>query len=243
MATTATAPGASPTASGEVTFDRGGSTKPLGMTFVSPGRARTNDDLDGFMAGSGLNGPFVADLTSDFLAHERCGLHLYRSVAGRTLNPVLRARYEQFGNETEEHILILEELISAAGGDSGYVSPSARATEKMGTAILQATFLLGGSVDVMTQELAMLDAVMLAEARDHANWSFLSKLAAEVPAGATRQALAAAAGQVEPQEDEHLSWAQETRSKMMLLQSKSKMMATAGAKAEELMARAREWLK
>ncbi len=112
----------------------------------------------------------------------------------------------------------------------------------MGAATLEATFLLGGSVDVMTQELVMLDAVMLAEARDHANWSFLSQLVAEVPDGPAKEALASAVGQVEPQEDNHLGWAQETRGKMMMLQAKSKAMATAGAKVEEMAAKVKDWL-
>jgi rubrerythrin len=173
---------------------------------------------------------------SDFLTHEMCGVHLYRSVAGRTLNPVLKSRYNDFLTETEEHVRILRELITTLGGDPQYVSPSARAAHKMGAATLQATFLLGGSVDVMTQELVMLDAVMLAEARDHANWSFLSQLVAEVPDGPSKEALASAVSQVEPQEDNHLGWAQETRSKMMMMQAKSKAMATAGAKVEEMTA-------
>jgi rubrerythrin len=224
----------------EVMHHTGGTSKPLGMTYVDPRRQVTNDLLDPFMAGSGLNGPFVADLMSDFLTHERCGMHLYRSVAGRTNNPVLKSRYNQFGNETDEHIRILEELIGELGGDPRYVSPSARAAEKVDAAALQATFLLGGSVDVMTQELVMLDAVVLAETRDHANWSFLAQLVAELPEGDARDALARAVGQVEPQEDQHLAWAQETRSKMMMLQAKSKIMATAGAKVEEVTAKVRD---
>jgi rubrerythrin len=226
----------------EVTYDTGGKSKPIGMTYVDARRQMTNEDLDAFIPGSGLNGPFIADLMSDFLAHEMCGVHLYRSVSGRTLNPILKSKYKEFLSETEVHVRILQECITALGGDPQYVSPSARAAHKMGAATLQATFLLGGSVDVMTQELVMLDAVMLAESRDHANWSFLSQLVEQVPAGPSKEALAAAVGQVEPQEDEHLGWAQETRSKMMMMQAKSKAMATAGAKVEEMAARVKEWL-
>jgi rubrerythrin len=226
----------------EVTYDTGGKSKSIGMTYVDARRAMTDKDLDAFIPGSGLNGPFVADLMSDFLAHEMCGVHLYRSVGGRTLNPLLKSRYKEFLGETEQHVGILRELITTLGGDPQYVSPSARATHKMGAATLQATFLLGGSIDVMTQELVMLDAVMLAEARDHANWSFLSQLVAEVPDGPAKEALAGAVGRVEPQEDNHLGWAQETRSKMMMLQAKSKAMATAGAKMEEMAAKVKDWL-
>jgi rubrerythrin len=212
-----------------------------GMTAVDPARQFTEGERQQFLDGTGLNGPFVADLLSDMLTHLRCGAHLYRSVATRTNNPVLKRQYEHFGEETVEHVDILETLISQLGGDPMYVSPAARATEKADSALVESTFLLAGSVDIMTQELVMLDAVMLAEAKDHANWSGLGKLVDTFPEGEVRDHVGRAVGQVEPQEDEHLGWAQDMRSKMIALQVQSGLMATAGAKAEEMVARVKGW--
>jgi ferritin-like metal-binding protein YciE len=136
------------------------------MTYVEPARTMTPEENEAFLPDAGLNGPFVADLLSDMLAHERCGAQLYRSVSQRTNSPVLRERYDRFGNETVEHVEILEGLVTQLGGDPGYVSPAARTTEKAGMGLLESTFLLSVSVDLMTQELVMLDAVLLAEAKD-----------------------------------------------------------------------------
>jgi hypothetical protein len=144
---------------------------PAGMTYVDPAWQRPPDQRDAFLERTGLNSHFVADLLSDMLAHERCGAHLYMSVGQRTNNPVLRQRYEHFGHETIEHVDILERLVSRLGGDLRYVSPAARATHTADSMLLESTFLLEGSVDLMTQELVMLDAVLLAQAKDHANWS------------------------------------------------------------------------
>jgi rubrerythrin len=214
---------------------------PQEMTYVDPARQLTEADRQQFLEGTGLNGPFVADLLSDMLAHERAGAHLYRSVAARTHNAVLERQYEHFGEETVEHVDVLETLIGQLGGDPMYISPAARATEKAGTSLLESTFLLAGSIDLMTQELVMLDAVMLAEAKDHANWSGLSQLVDTFPEGEIRDHVRRAVAQVEPQEDEHLSWAQDMRSKMIALQVRSGTMATMGAKAEELMTRIKDW--
>lgn len=214
---------------------------PAEMTFVDPSRQMTEAERRSFLDGTGLNGPFVADLLSDMLTHERCGTHLYRSVAARTNNPMLGQRYERFGDETLEHVDVLETLISQLGGDPLYVSPAARATEKADTALLESTFLLTGSVDLMTQELVMLDAVMLAEAKDHANWSGLSQLVDTFPEGEIRDHVRRAVERVEPQEDDHLGWAQETRTKLIALQVSSGAMAAAGAKAEEMVARVKGW--
>jgi hypothetical protein len=45
--------------------------------------------------------------------------------------------------EIVDGVEVLEELIAELGGDPGYVSPAARATEKAGSALLESTFLLG----------------------------------------------------------------------------------------------------
>jgi ferritin-like metal-binding protein YciE len=210
---------------------------PQEMTVVDPARTLAPEETAEFLAGTGLNAPFVADLLSDMLAHERCGAQLYRSVEQRTNNPVLQERYRHFGQETVEHVAILEQLITELGGDPAYISPAARATEKAGTALLESTFLLGGSVDLFTQEQVMLDAVLLAEAKDHANWSCLAGMVEDLPTGNVRTALETATDEVEVQEDEHLHWAQDTRCRMISLQATSGPTSSPSMKTEEVIAR------
>lgn len=217
----------------------GARSAPAEMTYVDPARVMTPDQQAGFLEGTDLNGPFVADLLSDMLAHERAGAWLYRSVGERTNNPVLQQRYRQFGKETVQHVEILETLVTTLGGDPGYVSPAARATEKAGTALLESTFLLTGSVDLVTQELVMLDAVLLAEAKDHANWSCLAAMVEDLPSGDVRSAFEDAVEEVEAQEDEHLQWAKDTRCRMISLQATSGPAASLTMKAEEMVARIR----
>src|SRR5437868_5692978 len=93
------------------TKEKGATTKPLQMVYVEEPQQTTDEELDALFAGTGLNGAFIADVLSSMLTHERCGRHLYRAVEGRTNNPVLRAKYREFGRETERHVEILEQLI------------------------------------------------------------------------------------------------------------------------------------
>jgi rubrerythrin len=109
----------------------------------------------------------------------------------------------------------------------------------MDAKLLESTFLLAGSADPMTQEMAMLDAVFLGETICHSNWRILSSLADELPEGDVRTAFREAVEQVEEQEDEHLEWAHSTRERLVLLQARSEAMQKVGAKAEELVARVR----
>jgi rubrerythrin len=216
-------------------------TKAAPMTCAPPPVTVTDELLRQRMADTGLSPTYTADLLSAFLTHERCGRHLYRSVAGRTNNPVLKARYEAFGEETERHVDIYEQLIQVLGGDPAYVSPMARAVEMADSKTLESTFLLGGSVDVMVQESLMLDAVLLAEAMCHANWQAIGKLCEAMDAGPLQDQVRAAYDEVEAEEDEHLSWATDMRSKLILLQADHSAVAAVGQKVEEAMATVRGW--
>lgn len=188
-------------------------------TFSPPEAAMTPGQLEEFLAGTGLNGPFLADLLSSFLAHEQCGFHLYRTAITLTSQPALKERYEEFCAETEEHIRIFEELITACGGQPGYVSPAARLVEATNTKIHEAAVLLPDGADPATLDLAILEAVVLAETKCHADWSLIQKLASDLPDGAARTAFQEAVDQVEQQEDEHVRWARQTWEELVLTQA------------------------
>lgn len=210
-------------------------------TYVEPMQEMTSDDMDAFMAESDMNGSYIADVLSAMLAHEQCGRHLYKTCAERSLNPMLKAKYEHFGEETEQHVQILQDLIEACGGDPQYVSPQARLVHGMDTALVQSTYKLSGGVDAMCAEMSLLDAVFLAESMDHANWSMLSHLTLRMPEGEIRDLFADAVGRVEAQEDEHVHWARQTKERLVMLQAESSAMTTVAMKAEEFLARIRSW--
>jgi rubrerythrin len=212
----------------------GGKTRPTPMSSVAPQHEMPAERLEGFLAGTGLNGRFAADLLSMVLAHEQAGLHLYRCASGCTSNPLLKARYDEFGGETEGHIAALERLLSRIGGDAGYVSPAARLDEAMSAKMMEGVTLLNGTAGILDVELAMLDAVLLAEVTDQANWRTLTLLTEELPDGAMKDAFREAVSQVGPQEDRHLQWAQSMREQMILLQARSPV----ATKAMELMEQA-----
>lgn len=199
-----------------VTNETGGTAQPAQAVYVPPDRQVPDAGSMTALADAGVNAPFVADLLSACLAHERCGVHLYRSVAGRTGDAELRAYYEHFGDETRDHVERLENLIVAAGGDPQYVSPPARATEMAAAAVLESTFLLEGSLDPVTTELAMLEAVVLAEAKDRGNWLLLEQLASQMSVDDLRRRFETVAAGVLAQEEEHYRWAREMREALVM---------------------------
>jgi rubrerythrin len=213
------------------TKDTGATAKANEVLYVEP-QATVDDELVATeMPIEGVDAAFVADLLSACVTHERGGVHLYRSIAGRSGNATFRRRYEEFGAETERHVEVLEELIAAAGGNPCYVSPLARAVEGSDSKLLESTFLASGAVDPMVREMTMLDAVFLAETVDHANWETLGALAEQLPEGKVKNALRAAVEEVLAEEDEHLSWARDARAELTLSQLAAEAVANGGTSA------------
>jgi rubrerythrin len=200
-----------------VTKETGAKSMPLGMTVAEASCQMTSADLKRFAGEVKGNSIFLANLVSAFSAHERCGLHLYRTAAGMTQFEDWRAKYEEFGAQTADHIRILAELTAALGGDPLYVSPQARMTEFFNTKLMEPV-LFGGSVDALTLEITTLEAVFLAEQKCHANWELLKTLAGKMADSPERQAIEQAVSQVEDQEDEHVRWARQTLKKTLLAQ-------------------------
>jgi rubrerythrin len=221
------------------TKDKGAQTKFHEGIYAEPAQLVTDDELAAQLPDLGVNMPFLADVLSAMLTHERCGRHLYRAVAARAHNPMLKAKYEEFGKETERHVEVLETLVQQMGGNPAYVSPNARTVEAADTKLLESTYTTSGSVDPMTAEMALLDAVFIAESVDRANWQTFSTIVELLPDGELRDAMSAAAAEVEAQEDEHLGWATQTKQRMIALQVKSSAMQTVGVRVEELVARVR----
>jgi rubrerythrin len=202
-------------------------------SVTAPECAMPPEQLEQFLARTGLNGVFLADLLSSFLAHEQCGFHLYRTALSLTNNPMLQGKYKEFCAETEEHIRIFEELIAACGGQPGYVSPAARLVEATDTKIHEAAILLPDGADEATLDLAILEAVVLAETKCHADWSLVQKLTEAMPPGPAREAFQQAVDQVGEQEDEHIRWARETWEQLILTQAQSSLAQKGMAMAEK----------
>src|SRR6185503_2872033 len=79
-------------------------------------------------------------------------------------------------------------------------------------ALVKSMQMARSASDPNAAEIVAAECVTLAETKDHANWSLLSKLA-ESATGKEKEALEAAVEEVEPEEDEHLyhtaGWARE----------------------------------
>ncbi|MBW3580226.1 MAG: hypothetical protein KY447_04015 [Actinobacteria bacterium] len=225
-----------------ITKDTGATIKPGPMVVAAPEQIMTDAVLDQVAAGTGLNGPFVADLLASAATHENDGISLFRALSSMTANPVLLARYQQFQAESEAAVDAYEQLIADLGGRIGYVSPPGRMTEAMDAKILEA-FLGSGSADPMTLELKGVEAVLLAATLCVANVSLLSAIAEGLDEGEAKTALLVAVVKLEGPAREHLEWATSTQRTMVLTQANSKLAQKVGAAMEGVVSKIKDALR
>jgi rubrerythrin len=159
----------------------------------------------------------LLDKLSEFLMVEQGGLELYRVAAARASDPALKERYVAFGEETARHRAVLVRLIERLGGDPSYVSPTARLAQVKAAGLLE-TALQADGLSAQEIELNDLENLLLAETKDHADWHLLERLAAQAADPALKAALEEVVGEVEAEEDAHLSWAREELTRRCLQQ-------------------------
>ncbi|CUU56235.1 hypothetical protein Ga0074812_107119 [Parafrankia irregularis] len=206
--------------------------KPGPMVTVPPDRTVQDQQFDDFAAGSGLNGPFLADQLSGFIAHERMSLNLLCTLHARTDNPALRSRYAELETETLQAVDIWERLIRDLGGNPQYASPAGRATEGLDNKIVEA-LLLSGSADPITFEQAGLQAFLAGANQCVANAALLSAFAEKADDGAARKALTGAAGILSKAAAGHTAWALNTLRMTVLAQAKHPTIHKIGQAAEK----------
>ena len=224
-----------------VTKDAGATVKLGPSVTAAPTQTVTDDQLAGVASGSGLNAPFIADLLSMSVTHERDGVQLYTALGAMTANPMLATAFNGFKADTLRCVDVHEELIARLGGSSLYASPAARMTETMDAQVLQ-TFLGSGSSDPLTLDMTMVDAVLTATMLCVANTELLLDLAGEADDGDARTAMVEAAGPLGPAQRQRLEWARDTRRTMALTQAKHPLVQKAAQAVEGVVAKVKDTL-
>lgn len=219
--------------------ETGATVKPGPMVTAIDERSVDDDQLAGFAAGSGLNGPFVADLLSGFVAHERDGVNLFRTLRARSNNPGLVARYGELIEETHRAVDAWEALITRLGGNPQYASPAGRSTEALDGKLVEA-FTLTGSADPLTMEFAGVQAVFAAACLCVANAGIVARLAQEADDGAARTALQGAAATLEPLARSHQEWARSMLEQLAVTQAKHPIAQKAGQVAEKVVGKVKD---
>jgi hypothetical protein len=152
------------------------------------------------------------DLVYQALETEMGGVEIYTMALQCVQNSDLEKEWQEYLEQTTHHVEVARELCVALGLDPERETPGRQVVRGIGKALVKAMQVALGAGDPRAAEIVAAECVMLAESKDHSNWSLLATLA-ETTEGSDGRALQAAADEVEDEEDEHLyhgqGWARE----------------------------------
>ena len=152
------------------------------------------------------------DLVYQALETEMGGVEIYTTALGCVQNDDLREEWEEYLEQTKEHVEVVRRMCKQLGIDPDRETPGRQVVRHIGKSLVKAMQLAQGAGEPAAAEIVAAECVLLAETKDHANWGLIGRLA-EHGSGKVQEALQDAYDRVEDEEDEHLyhtgGWARE----------------------------------
>ena len=142
------------------------------------------------------------ELLLQALETERGEAEVYQTALRCAINPDLKEDWEEYLDQTNLHVEILDELFEKFGLDHEQDSPGRNVIKHIGDALVLAMEMALESGKPEMAEIVACECVVLAETKDHANWELLA-MCAEKAKGEEALALKEACEAVVKQEDEH----------------------------------------
>ena len=174
------------------------------------------EKAEDYVSSAAISRELLRDKLSECLTVERGGLKLYERALQIIADHEVSTKFRQFREQTRNHESILIRVISELGMDPSYMSPTAKLAHKKAESLLN-SMASGDGIDYLpanAEQINAIENIVLAETKDHANWEMLGKIARQSDDDKTREVLKSAVSEVEPQEDEHLSWAKEQMARL-----------------------------
>ena len=155
---------------------------------------------------SSLNSQWLRDFLSEMLAVEKGGVKLYQKALDELTHSEYEDKLNEFLRQTERHVELCAEMLTATGADADYQSPGAKAADH------KAEGLISTQVPAEMIDLNNIENLVLAETKDHWNWDMLGAVARKIEDAELKRMALKAIGEVRKQEKLHLDWNEKTLS-------------------------------
>jgi rubrerythrin len=154
----------------------------------------------------------VRELLYQALETELGGVQVYTTAIRCAENDDLKEEWEEYLEQTENHVTIVEDVLTKLDLDTNEETPGRKVVRTIGEALVESMELALAEGQPGAAQLVAAEAVVLAETKDHQNWQLIGEVAKKVK-GEVAKILKEAHEQVEHEEDEHLyhtkGWARE----------------------------------
>jgi rubrerythrin len=145
----------------------------------------------------------VQELLYQALETELGGVQVYTTALKCVVNEDLKKEWEEYLEQTQNHVRVVENVFSRLGLDPEVETPGRMIVRHIGESLVKAMemALKGGKPEAA--QIVAAECVVLAETKDHLNWELIGELAKKAK-GEKGSALKEAHKEVEAEEDEHL---------------------------------------
>lgn len=150
-----------------------------------------------------MNEEQVHELLYQALETEMGGIEVYRMALRCVINEDLKEEWQEYLEQTENHVQILRQAFEKIGLDVEAETPGRKVVRHIGKSLVQAMEMALEEDKPEAAELVAAECIVHAETKDHLDWELIGMLAGTMK-DATGKALKEAHEEVEEEEDEHL---------------------------------------
>ena len=143
------------------------------------------------------------ELLYQALETEVGGVQIYTTALQCAINEDLKEEWEQYLEQTQNHVEIVRNTMETLGIDPEVETPGRKVVRHIGESLVKAMQMALQEGEPAAAQLVAAECVTLAETKDHLNWELIGQVAKKAK-GDEAKALKAAQEEVEDQEDEHL---------------------------------------
>jgi rubrerythrin len=143
------------------------------------------------------------ELLYQALETELGGVQIYTTALRCAQNEELKEEWEEYLEQTENHVQIVQDTMTKLGLDPATETPGRKVVRHIGESLVKAMEMALSAGEPAAAQLVAAESVTLAETKDHLNWELIGE-AAKKAKGEVAKALKEAHKEVENEEDEHL---------------------------------------
>jgi rubrerythrin len=145
----------------------------------------------------------MKELLYQALETEQGGVQVYEMALRCVVNKELKKEWEEYLDQTQNHVRIVERVFTQLGLDTKAETPGRLVVRHIGQSLVKAMEMALGAGKPEAAQLVAAECIVHAETKDHLNWELIAELAKKLK-GDEGRVLKEAHKEVEEEEDEHL---------------------------------------
>lgn len=145
----------------------------------------------------------IHELLLQALETERGGIQIYTAAIEAAQNKDLRKEWKHYLEQTTNHERILTDVFAQLGMDTEEMSPGREVVAGLGAALVDSINAAMAAGNPAAAEIVAAECVVLAETKDHANWTLIG-VVADQHGGTEGKVLKQAYDAVVTDEEHHL---------------------------------------